>query len=77
MLEDHIRISDKIFMINFMKIGRLAFQIFLVAYFISQYWFVFIYASFSINNQEMADKILCEKYIEDHDLSDVEAARLT
>ena len=32
---DHIRISDKIYMMNFMKIFRLVFQILFVAYFIS------------------------------------------
>lgn len=41
-LNDNIYIDQKIYLTNYVKILRLGFQIFLLAYYVGSYWFVFV-----------------------------------
>lgn len=41
-LNDHIYISEKIYVSNTVKILKLGFQIFLLAYYVGAYWYVFV-----------------------------------
>ena len=76
MINDHIMISGKIYLINMMKICRLTFQTMFIAYFISQYWFVFIYAAYSLSVENNLDRLMCERYISFNNLSPEEAYNL-
>jgi len=76
MIKDHIMISRKIYLINLMKISRLTFQTMFIAYFISQYWFVFIYATYSLSVENNLDRLMCERHISFNYLSPAEASQL-
>ena len=59
-----------------MKISRLTFQTMFIAYFISQYWFVFIYATYSLSVENNLDRLMCERHISFNYLSPAEASQL-